>query len=93
MGQSGPWWGIPWWVWGLGCLAVGSVYAWVESPAVGPPWAQFWLRWGHSICWGLLATSFFLRLGNTPTMVHGLAIAGGLSYGAFLILKVVYPTP
>lgn len=81
-----PWGGVALWVWGLGCLGVAVVYAFLDAPVVPGEGIEGWLtRWGHSACWMFLGASFFCRLGASRAWVNGLATTGGLVYLAFLV--------
>lgn len=84
-----PWGGVPWWVWGVGCLGVAVVYAVLDAPVVpGEGFLGGLARWGHTACWVLLAASFFCRWGAPRAWVNGLAAAGGLVYLGFLAVTL-----
>ena len=86
--------GIPWYVWGLACLAVAAVYlvAWPRPPRKSsaparPPWRQFVLRWFHSLVWLLLALACFVQASQFAGggAVGGvLAVLAGLLYLVFM---------
>lgn len=88
-GNETPWWGVAWWIWALGCLAVALVYVVIdtEGAAGGTGWVSWMLRWGHSLCWVLLAASFLVRLGPFSRLANLTAAAGGLVYLGFLVVK------
>jgi hypothetical protein len=86
--------GLPWYVWGLLCLAVAAVYVvvWPRPPRQGgaaarPRGRQFILRWFHSLVWLLLALSCFVhasQIAGTATVGRALAALAGLMYIVFL---------
>jgi hypothetical protein len=86
--------GLPWYVWGLACLAVAAVYLVVwprssrKSGAVArPPWRQFVLRWFHSLVWALLASACFVQAGQiagAEAVGGALAVLAGLLYLVYI---------
>ncbi len=85
------WFNLPWWVWGVLCLAVALIYTFVWPQSKVMPdvvaWRYFILRWGHALVWVILATSFFVRgaIGGAANLV---ALAGLVVYGVFMALFV-----
>lgn len=89
--KGSPWWGVDWWIWALGCLAVAVVYLVIDTEGAGSAasgWRNWVLRWGHGLCWILLAVSFVTRMGPWARSANLVAAAGGLVYLAFLALKL-----
>lgn len=87
-GKEGPWWGLAWWIWALACLAVAVVYLIIDTEGASTAgWRGWMLRWGHSLCWLLLASSFVVRMTPVFRWANLVAAAGGLVYLGFLVLK------
>jgi hypothetical protein len=57
--------GLPLFVWGVIFLGIAALWVFVNPKPVRPENAVglrgFLLRWGHSLCWLLLALSCFVR--------------------------------
>jgi len=87
-----PWFGIAWWVWASGCPAVGIVYLLLDEPAADAGLPGWWLRWGHGLCWALLAGSFVLRMTPWAPLASAVAAAGGLLYLVYFVLKLGTPS-
>lgn len=76
--------GLPFWFWGLVCLAIATVFGFVhpQKPVTG---LRFFLqRWGHSLVWVCLALACFLGPSH-PELARKLAALGGLLYAGFVI--------
>lgn len=84
------WLGVPLYVWGLLCLAVSAVWAflWPADRAVGVEGIRFFMiRWGHSVVWLLMAAMCFLRGSGNTTLVAWagpLGLSALVTYLAFL---------
>ena len=88
------WFGIPWYVYGAGCLLVALGYGFfVIDPARGYNWANqpLWrlliLRWFHSLVWVLLGLACLvmqLTGGQATTWAKGLGVAGLLVYMLYM---------
>ena len=86
--------GLPWYVWGLLCLAVAAVYllgrlhpSHKNGAPARPPWRQFVLRWFHSLVWVLLALACFVQadlIAGGGAVGGTLAVLAGLLYLVFL---------
>ena len=83
------WFGVPWAAWGLLCLVVAFIYAWVwpkpdPEAKPRPVWRQFVLRWFHALVWALLALSCFMRPVTTEEMANQVALMALGVYGFFI---------
>jgi hypothetical protein len=88
--------GLPFTVWGLICLAVAVLYAFIyprqnedtrqppRSPAV-----QFVLRWFHSIVWLLLASTCFILVSGPSSLANSLAYLALFLYVVFIITLIL----
>jgi hypothetical protein len=95
--------GLPWYVWGLACLAIATLYLIVwprpsrkSSAPARPPWRHFVLRWFHSLVWALLALACFVQAGQIAgarTMGGALAVLAGLLYLVFMSALVADVRP
>lgn len=66
-------------------LAVIWLFVQPEAPAGATAAQVFLLRWGHSICWALLALLCVLIAGNSPAPVRRVVgVAAGVAYAGFL---------
>jgi hypothetical protein len=78
---------VTWWFGGVVCLAVAAAYI-VKQPRVKAsltPWQRFWLRWGHSSAWVLLAGWSFARAAGVASGAAApLALMALLAYVAFI---------
>lgn len=83
-----PWFGMPFWIWGLLCVAVAAIYwrVW-PRPAKGQRKRAAWLagvlRYGHSLVWLLLALACGL-------FQFGAEVAGIVAGRAALITYLVF---
>jgi hypothetical protein len=90
--------GLPWYVWGLLCLAIAAVYlavwprpSYKSGAPARPPWRQFVLRWFHSLVWVLLALACFVQSGQIAgggAVGGALAVLAGLLYLVFMAALV-----
>lgn len=86
--------GISIYVWGAGCLALAVVYAfaWPRPKPDAPPrpaWADFVLRYLHSLVWALLAGACFLWGSGSDVLAYlfaRLALIGYMVYIGVLAL-------
>ncbi len=75
-----------------GCLialVVAAVYIFVvpEVPAEAPLYAQLVLRYGHSLCWMLLAAgSMAFAVRASSQLVAGFAYGALISYAIFMLI-------
>lgn len=81
--------GIPWFAWAGGSLAVGVLYAFVlrhRRISENSGFRRFILRWGHALVWLLLAINFLLRgiSSSFEAPANIFALAGGLLYLLFI---------
>jgi hypothetical protein len=86
-----PFLGVPWFVWGLLCLAVAVIFTVIwpggRSPSSLPGLQYIILRWFHALVWILLAVSFFLRGGmilGGPSTANVLALLALVVYLIFM---------
>lgn len=79
----------------VGCiaaLAIAGIYLVVvpEQSAEGPLHAQLVLRYGHSLCWILLAfASGLFAMNRSTRLVAGFAYAALISYGIFMLTFLI----
>lgn len=78
-----------WWAAGSVALSVALVFLRWPIPRRATAYAGLrrWAwRWGHGVCWVLLASSFTSRaLRWAPTLSDVLAALGGMAYVCFLV--------
>ncbi len=72
--------GVPWFVWGLLCLA-----SWKTSGQGERRLQYLILRWYHALVWVLLAVSFFLRSGKVLGGSATANVLALLALGVYLI--------
>jgi hypothetical protein len=83
--------GIPFFVWGLGCLVVAGIFAifWPVQQAGGQTSGLRYLilRWAHTGVWVLLGFSCFARLlGERGTgLANALGVLAGVVYVLFIV--------
>lgn len=82
--------GLPLAVWGVIFLCIAVLWTFVNPKPVRPELATgqqgFFLRWGHALCWLLLALSSFVR-GFVPELngtANVLALGAALAYIGFV---------
>jgi len=88
---SGP---LTWWCGGAACMAVAGVYLFRQPRAATSlrPGYLFWLRWGHSAAWVLLAIWSFARaVGIASGAAAPLALLALLAYAGFLVALLRAP--
>jgi hypothetical protein len=79
--------GLPLLAWGLLCLALAVLWAfvWPVERAVGASGLRLaMVRWGHSLVWLLLALMCFLRGSGNPAAAGWGNIAGLASLAVYL---------
>jgi hypothetical protein len=81
--------GVPWFVWGLLCLAVAVIFTvnWPRGrlPGKARGLQYLMLRWFHALVWVLLAVSFFLRSGKVLGGSATANVLALLALGVYLI--------
>lgn len=76
----------------LGCLVLAGVWTVVvpDKAETAPALQAFVVRWGHPVCWVLLAgTAASWAFGGPRRLTEGLAYAALASYAAFLLATVL----
>lgn len=85
---------LPWFVWAAIALVIAVVFAfvWPQKEALeATGFRFFFIRWGHTLTWVLLAINFFLR-GISPSLdgaANLVALAGGIVYILFIVMTFV----
>lgn len=82
-------------VWSLLALGLAVVYLFIwPKPEPGAPsrpaWAQFVLRWFHSLVWVLLAAAFFLSGAGLARLAALPGLAALVLYGVFVVTILRY---
>ena len=84
-----PFLGVPWFVWGLLCLAVAVIFTVIwprgKRPGKASALQSLILRWFHALVWVLLAVSFFLRSGKVLGGSATANVLALLALGVYLI--------
>ncbi len=85
--------GVPWIVLAAIALAVAVVYLFIQTTGTVTGWRWLVLRWGHSLCWLLLAMAALAKaaIGVPGPLAVPLAIAGGAVYAAFIATMLSQP--
>lgn len=85
--------GVPWIVLAAIALIVAVVYLFMQTTGTATGWRWVMLRWGHSLCWLLLAAAALAKagLGVPGAMAVPLGIAGGVVYAAFIATMLTQP--
>ena len=80
-------WGVPWSVLAALALVIAATYVVIDAAGSAAGLRWWVLRWGHSLCWLLLAMAALAMARITPLPPHwanGLALAGGAAYAVFI---------
>ena len=86
--------GVPWPIWGIVCLVLGTVYLVIwprprttARPVRRPAWRHFILRWFHALVWLLLALACFIQAGwlpGGPIIATAIALLSLPAYAIFV---------
>lgn len=85
---------LPWVIWAGLSLALAVLWVYVgphTKTQVQPGMRYFFVRWGHTLTWVLLAINFLLR-GIDPSLngaANIFALAGGAVYLLFLAMTFI----